>query len=731
MKRTLFLVIMLLVLGIAAILGTEHFDRARSEARLMAGVRQQFDERVARLQADLDALLALNADLAARLTVVPGAEAATFDAAAPALAQARPDIRSIVFVRKLRIERVYPVAGNEAVIGLDYGLRPQFMAKIATMIRHREPVVDGSTRLVQTGRAGLIFRMPMFDAPDVPARDSYRGMTALTVDLVGTLRRAGLVGPDVLFDLAIRSREEDRPVYGLYGEMDLFGPGAVAGTVDLPDARWELVAVPRDGLNGSPGRVWLIRGVGASTVLMLLLMLLYRGGLWPASGGAPAGTPAARDGLASLRTLLLAVTLAPMPLMVGLAGWLVFTASIQAVEDLERQQVEELAAQLRDKVVDFFEVPRAAATFNAGQVKNGLLGVDRHEALLRSFLLQLRQQPLLTFLSVGMADGGYVAAGRPSSGGERSLRILQSDPRTGGGLRIHRVDDDNRLSTEVGTGNPHFDARTRPWFQAALQSDSLRWYPAYPYVIHDPGGAFDDMGMGMSVALRDADGHLTGVLTADVALSQISRFLQAEMARPGGIAFLAEAGGALLASSTGEAIYRPEDGEARRVLADQSSTPAVRMLGMRVLHSDQSRGRQPMDVEGRRYSASWQSIQLPNGPMLTLALALPESRYAAPAERALNRIGLLILGFWVFGAAAALLAAWWLSHPLLSLSRWAEDLAQGADRASPAVRSPVREIVVLADALERMAAMPRSSNARWRNAHRNWCWPTSVWSGCH
>ncbi len=144
------------------------------------------------------------------------------------------------------------------------------------------------------------------------------------------------------------------------------------------------------------------------------------------------------------------------------------------------------------------------------------------------------------------------------------------------------------------------------------------------------------------------------------------------------------------------------------MLADQSETPGIRLLGARILHSGRAEGRQSLMFEGRRYSARWQSIQLPDGPMLTVALVLPESRYAEPAERALNRIGLLILGFWVVGVVAALLAAWWLSRPLLSLSRWAEELAGGGGQFSPSVRSPVREIVVLADALDRMAARQRS-----------------------
>ena len=703
MKRTLFLVILLLVLGVIAVFGTERYDRVRSETRLMASVRQQFDERVGRLRADLHTLLDMNAGLAARLAAVPGAESGPFADIAPGLAQSRPDIRSIVFVRKLRIEQVYPVAGNEPIIGLDYGLQPQFMAKIAYMIRHRVPVIDAATRLVQTGRAGLIFRMPIFDAPDVPGLDGYRGMTALTVDLESALRRAGLVGPDVLFDLAIRSREPDRPAYGVYGEVEFFDRPHAAAQIELPDARWELAAVPRDGQRYEPGRAWLIRGIGATVVLLLLLVLLYRGG----ARRARAGSPAAREGMASLRTLLLAMTLAPMPLMVGLAGWWVFTASIEAVDDLERQQVDETTTRLRTAVVDFFEVPRAAVTFNVSQLKMGLADLGRPEDLLHSFLLQLRQQPRLTLLSAGLADGRYLAAGRPPVGADHSLRILQADPRDGGRLRIHRVDDDNRPSTPVGHGKPGFDARKRPWFTAAVQADGLRWYPPYHYAPQDAGGAFADMGMGMSAAVRDAAGQLVGVLTADVALSQLSRTLQQEMGASGGVALLAEADGALLASSAGEPLSRLENGQRHRVQADQSDTPAIRLLGMRVLHAEQMRGRQTMDIDGQRHALRWQAIQLPDGPRLMLAVALPESRYAEPAARALSRIGWLILGFWALGAGVALLAGWWLSRPLLSLIRWAGDLAGGGSQSRPSVRSPVREIVVLTDALEHMADRQR------------------------
>src|SRR5690606_32536594 len=71
LKRTLSVVILLL-LGIAAVLGTERYDRSRSEARIVAGVRQQLNESAGRFQDDLRVLQGLNERLAGALAAVPG-----------------------------------------------------------------------------------------------------------------------------------------------------------------------------------------------------------------------------------------------------------------------------------------------------------------------------------------------------------------------------------------------------------------------------------------------------------------------------------------------------------------------------------------------------------------------------------------------------------------------------------------------------------------------------------
>jgi len=706
LNRILSVVVVLLLAGLGATLGLESWDRSRHDAAVMTQVGQELDLHARRLSDDLYALLALNQRLADTLAAVPpGREERPFAALAMQMVRQRADIRSVVYVDRLKITQVHPVAGNENVIGMDYSLHPEFMAKIRQMIQQRLPVIDGSARLVQTGRPGLIVRTPLFLDGPPGSPPAYRGMAALTVDLDRTLAQVGLQGPDAMFDLAIRTRPvADQPPQFLYGDAGLFDQAHAQARISLPDGAWTLAAVPRPDLAYDGARLWLVRGVGGGLTLGAVLLFLYRCHVRAVrrQGQKP------EAGLMSLRMLLLLATLIPLPLIVGLAGWLVFTASIQTVQRMEQQRVEELAGQLRGKVAAFFEVPRAAATFNVRQLQDGLLSLDERTPLLHSFLLQLRQQPLLTYLSVGTVDGGYLAASRPPHEPGQSLRILEADQADGGVLHLFRVDDANRRSTRLPAGNAHFDPRARPWFKAAVEAGALHWYMAYQYDVQARDGGYDDMGMGMSVPLYDDRHQLLGVLAADVALTQISRFLAAEMGGLGGISFLMEPDGRLLASSGGEPIYAQRDGRALRVRAVESPQPMIQQLGAAVQESERPFGHRRITAQDQRYQTYWQSIQLPNGPVLTLALALPESRYAVPVEQSIQRVGLLILGFWVLGLMAASLAAWWLSRPLRSLMHWARCLADGQWQPPPRVHSPVREVVLLVRTLGSMADRLRS-----------------------
>ncbi|MFT0531936.1 diguanylate cyclase [Castellaniella hirudinis] len=705
MKRVLFAVALLLI-GLGATFALDAWDRAREQQGALDRLRTQVLAGTQRLADDLQALHALNNRLAAALArTAPGQEAASFADQAAALRRQRPDLISIVYVDQLKIALVYPTAGNENVIGLDYRLHPEFMSKIRQMLRLRRPVLDGTARLVQTGHVGLILRAPLFSPgpADADAGAVYRGMTAVTVDLEHVLLRAGLAGPDLAFDLAIQGWDDQGSGRVLYGLPENFNLPHVETAIDLSDGRWVLAAVPRADLRGDGSRRWFIRGLGGGLTLLLLLgfYLLGRQDVRPAAQGGSLAVQA--KGLMPLRTLWLLAILVPLPLIASLSGWLVFSASVQGTQQMEQHRVKDLAGQLRDKVSAFFEIPRAALTFNVLQLKDGLLSLDDRPKLLHSFLLQLRQQPLLTYLSVGTAQGDYLAASRPPHDADLSLQVMQSSQADGGMMHLYRVDDANRRRTRLETPARGFDPRLRPWYTEAVQAQGLHWYQAYQYAVRAPDDRQSSLGIGMAAPLRDAAGQLVGVMAADVALSRVSQFLRREVAGLGGTALLLDASGHLLASSLAAPVYRWDDGKVHQLRADESASPLIRSLGAVMARSGRETDQQRARIRDGYHQVFWQPLPLPDGPLLTLVLSLPESRLVGAAEQSIQRVGLLILGLWVLGLSLGAVVSWWLSRPLHALVDWAGRLADGDTLARPTVRSPVREIVVLAQSLDGMA----------------------------
>lgn len=704
-RLLLFFILVFICVGLVAAI--EQMDRARFEQTTLLDIETRLKVRTERLDKLLKSMAQLNRSLADTLNTNPDIPEPLLEAKAKAAISIQPRIASVVVSRGLKVAFVYPIKGNEAIIGLDFGLHPEFMDSIKRAVRSQNTVVDVPMSLLQTGRPGVILRTPFFDKSN--KAKSTQGHVSMAADLEGVLLEAGFLEPDNNFILAIRSRSSQGVTHTIFGSSGVFQRPHVQTSISLPDSSWELGATPVIGLTYTDTRAWWIRSLGALVTFFLVFAYLRRSGLidlHPAHGELTA-LPQPRLKI-PLRTFLLIAVLLITPLIVAISGWLSYKASMNVAKQLEQQQIAELANQLRDRVTAFFEVPRRVATFNAEQFQNGMLDLQDRDHLLRNFLLQLRQQPLLTFLSMGTKEGEYFATSRPPIGKDKALRILQATERDHRVMTLFRVDDTGQRSSPTARANNYFDARIRPWFQEAVAADSIRWYPAYRYAIQDAQGIYDALGMGMSAPLYDVKRQFIGVVTADVSLSQVSSFLTTQIASLGGIAFLAEQGGELLASSTDEPIYRLDGDRVMRFKTDESDNPIIRMAGMVIRTSKTHEDNRFVAVNGECYLIHWQTIQLPDGPALTIGFALPESRFADTARQAFGSISFLACTCVALGVLLALMVAQWLARPLLSLSLWAKQLANGNWQAEAPYSSPVLEVSNLTLILHNMATRLQS-----------------------
>jgi signal transduction histidine kinase/sensor domain CHASE-containing protein/ActR/RegA family two-component response regulator len=692
----------------------EHYDRRQSDLANMSRIEVQLRAAALRLEKNLDSMLQVNYDFASALPPDLSGSTEALQPLAERLLAGHRRLINVTLSRNFEVVFVYPFAGNEAVLGMNYANRPYIMTGVQRAIEQRGTVVTGPISLVQSGRLGLVGRTPVF-APSTEGKPgAFKGVVSTAIDLDGVLADAGLVSSTLPFDLAIRGRDGSGAQGEVFfGDPALFKQAHAGVDLNLPGGSWRLAAIPKHGKAPDSLRSWLIRGIGALLTLALVLWLLARQRSLAAAPTAGQRSEAryfnrlAPKKRLGLRSFLLGALILVLLPIIAISGWISYLNAQQSSDQFAQSIAGALGERIHDRVTHFFEVPRRIVAFNVEQAGAGLLDNDKREQMMQRFLLQIRQQPQLTFISVGMADGEYYAGSRPPLGTDKGLRLLHARRADQRVMHIYRVDDAARRATLVSKANSDFDARTRPWFKAAINAGRMAWYPVYRYVINDAEGAYDTLGIGMSAPLYDPKGEFIGVTTADVALSQLVAC--------SGMSAAIQMAWRLLPKRTAScwplqprrrcigARVAPPNGLILPTVKIRCCAPPVLALKK----AGQPEGNAFIELDGERHLVDWHTLQLEQGPQLTIGVVVPKAHFDTAASSMLRNIMYLALMVMIFSIFIGLLATDWVSRPLIQLSRASARLAAGDWRIDSERTSPIREVAALFEAMNSMAAQLR------------------------
>lgn len=700
-------ILAIVVLGWLITAASEYFDGRQSDQANMSLIETQLHAAALKLEANLNKKLQANYDFVAALPADFSLSNERLQLIADRLIHDQSGIINVTLSHNLKVVFVFPFKGNEAVMGMNYANRPYVMTGVQRAIELRDTVVAGPITLVQSGRLGLVSRTPIFFPSQHGKLGEFRGVASIAIDFESLLADAGLISPTLPFELAMRGRDgtgaQGEP---FFGDSALFKQAHAAVDLNLPGGQWHLVAIPKKGNSADSLRPWLIRSTGALLTLALVFGLLARGRKYSAAERSTADfvtNSSAPKGKVGLRTFLLSALILVLLPIVAISGWISYLNARQSSDQFAQTIAGALGERVRERVTAFFDVPRRIVTFNVEQAQAGLLDSDKRDQMLQQLLLQIRQHPWLTFISVGLADGEYYGGSRPPLGSDKGLRLLYARRADDRVMQIYRIDDAARRTTLVSKGNSDFDARTRPWFKAAVSSGHLAWYPVYRYAINDAEGAYDTLGLGMSAPLFGPKGEFIGVTAADVALSQLNGLLRELSAHSSGVAFIAETDGKLLATSTAEPVYRSNGGVTERVDFAGSENALIRAAGAALKKIGRPEGNAFVEMEGGRYLIDWRTHQLEQGPQLTIGVIVPKVHFDTVASSMLHNVIYLALMVAVFSLFIGLLATDWVSRPLMQLYHASARLAKGDWRLNRDKTSPIREVAALFDAMNDMA----------------------------
>jgi class 3 adenylate cyclase len=235
--------------------------------------------------------------------------------------------------------------------------------------------------------------------------------------------------------------------------------------------------------------------------------------------------------------------------IVGLVGYLSFRNGQKAVQDLASQVRSELTARIQQELQGYFSAPHAINRLNATAFTYGdldIVGAQRGENML---FQQMRIHPTIAFVYCGSAQNGefFGVLRQPDTGqlqlsyGNASNSFLREnyslDVR---GSRMHRLSQLDRF----------YDARTRPWFKAAVGHERPVWTDVYL--------AFSTGLPNVTASLPvydNAGRNLLGVCATDVVLPEEFRAFLSELEiGESGEAFVVDRRGNLISSSTNEEL---------------------------------------------------------------------------------------------------------------------------------------------------------------------------------
>lgn len=223
----------------------------------------------ARLETRLNYSVALIKGLAVDLVIREEMTAEQFALIAEELSSTNPAQRNLSLAPHFIVRDVYPVAGNEKVIGLNLLLDPEQKTAVYRSIQLDDAVLAGPFEIDQGGY-GVVCRMPVWIKKEGVPR--LWGAVSITLDFPVLMKEAGVSRLEQDLDISIRGRDASGPAgQFFFGDEQSISKDAVRVPVFVPGGSWLISAQPKKGFEVQP---WWKTSAGIIGLLVSLFSAL-------------------------------------------------------------------------------------------------------------------------------------------------------------------------------------------------------------------------------------------------------------------------------------------------------------------------------------------------------------------------------------------------------------------------------------------------------------------------
>ena len=245
------------------------------------------------------------------------------------------------------------------------------------------------------------------------------------------------------------------------------------------------------------------------------------------------------------------VALLVMILTSAIAGVVIVVSqqtSARSLRNLSSVFMAEVSARTQSAALSYLEAGPRALEVIRGLAQDGRLDPADDSEVEHQFRSLLDAHSELEMFNFGLPNGDFMMVKRMPDNSFSTKRIRRRD-----GVATSTWDHDHASWSQeepyrdrVEPSIEAYDPRPRPWYRLALESDRISWIESYIFYS-------DRMpGIACTVPLRDPEGRLLAVVSADMGIAELSRLL--------GTFEIGHSGQAVILTADGRIIADPRFG---------------------------------------------------------------------------------------------------------------------------------------------------------------------------
>jgi len=275
---------LLLVMLLVMILAFEQWFESYIAHHYQQDSRTATLQKLSAVRAKIESILNNNLSLLKGLAIViaadPKLSKEKFDVYAREIMRTESLLVNYAAAPNLVVRYVYPLEGNESVLGLNYLTQPEQRKEVLQVRDSRSIMVAGPVDLVQGGRA-LIGRAPVFYFDEKQKQEKFWGIISAPMMLDAVMAEAGLYQLMESQVVAVRKLKPlGQPPVAILGKPDTFNNTAVVADILIGQEMWQLASKPKFSVGQLAETLVLIRLIFSFFIFIIALIFIVRLRQW-------------------------------------------------------------------------------------------------------------------------------------------------------------------------------------------------------------------------------------------------------------------------------------------------------------------------------------------------------------------------------------------------------------------------------------------------------------------